>query len=575
MLTSPPKALLLASILFALPFTAAAAAQVGGSSEAFYHINGNSTDQQFGRSVAYLGDLDQDGIDDILVGSPRSDPGGIFNAGSVFVYSGADGSLLRQWDGVHASQEFGSVVAGLQDTNADGIPEVLVGAPESWPNGINYAGSAYMYSGGTGALIREWNGSHVAARFGSSIADAGDINQDGVPDIIIGSEGATVGANLFVGSAFVYSGFTGALLIQHDGVDGSDNFGASVAGVGDINNDGFPDIAVGAIKADLLGGPAAAGVVYTYSGLTGAQIHAWGGSAISEQFGHAVIGVPDIDGDGVNEVVVGAPYATIGGIGEKGIVSIYSGASGVLIRDWLGLVGLGRLGFSLASAGDVDGDGIPDILAGAPYIDSGGVFSTGSVYLFSGGNGTTLHTWSGIQAQDLFGYSVASAGDVSGDGKTDFLFGAALANPGGISDAGSAHVYDFHAFFSSTATEFSAAAGGIVPFAMDFPDAAGGLDYMTLMSISGTGPVTFGVDIPLSSDSFLFDSAVGIYPFPTHTGMHGSLDAQGDSVASITFAPGIASSAVGLTLWFAAVAVPVGQVLPTYSSVAVPILITP
>jgi len=557
-----------------LIFSSLAAAQVGGSSEAFYHINGNSTSQDFGNSVAYLGDVNLDGFDDILIGAPASDPGGRIDAGSVFVYSGADGSLLLQWDGLAAGDQFGSAISGLQDTNADGIPEIIVGAQFADPGGRGSAGSAYLYSGASGALIHQWDGAASADLLGSSVADAGDINQDGVPDILVGAHQASPGGLTFAGSAYVYSGFTGTLLVQHNGLASFDHFGFSVAGVGDINNDAFPDLAIGAKNAEL-GGGVDPGVVYTYSGLTTALIHNWAGSGVSEAFGFALAGTPDMDGDGVNDVVIGSPYAAALGTFSNGRVAVYSGSSGLLIRDWFGQSANDSLGFSVAAVGDQDGDGVPDILAGAPFTDPGGVNDAGSAYLLSGGNGTILHQWTGVQTSDEFGFSVASAGDTNNDSKSDVLLGAHLANPGGISDAGSAHVYDFHAFFSSTATGFSAAAGGIVPFAMDFPDAAGGLDYMTLMSISGTGPVTFGVDIPLSSDSFLFDSAVGIYPFPTHSGMHGSLDAQGNSVASITFAPGIASSAVGLTLWFAAVAVPVGQVLPTYSSVAVPVLITP
>jgi len=573
MKSSPPECLL-AFATSILALTSSLFCQVGGSSEAFYHLNGSSTNQEFGQTVAYLGDINNDGFDDMLIGAPKSDPGGRFDAGSVFVYSGADGSLLLQLDGLAAGDNFGYSVSGLKDTNADGKPEIIVGAPFADPGGVGAAGSAYLYSGATGALIHQWDGATSGDLLGGAVADAGDINQDNVPDIIVGADHASPGGITVAGSTYVYSGFTGTLLMKHDGQAPFDHFGASVAGVGDINSDGFPDIAVGATNAELSGG-LDPGVVYTFSGLTTAPIHQWEGVGVSENFGWAITGISDMDGDGVNEVVVGAPNAERFGSFSVGRVAVFSGSTGVLVRDWYGEATGDNLGFSVASVGDQDLDGVPDVLAGAPYVDAGGVSSSGAAYLLSGGNGTILHQWTGVQTDDEFGFSVASCGDVNNDGKSDVLLGAHFANPGGLTSSGSAHAYDFHAFCSSTANEFSAAAGGAVPFTMDFPVAASGHNYMTLMSISGTGPVTFGVDIPLGADRFLFDSAVGVYPFPTHTGMHGILDAQGDASANISFAPGIASNAVGITLWFAAVAVPSGQVLPTYSSVAIPIVIAP
>ena len=191
-----------------------------------------------------------------------------------------------------------------------------------------------------------------------------------------------------------------------------------------------------------------------------------------------------------------------------------------------------------------------------------------------GGGSEKLHQWDGGAAFDSFGSSVSGAGDVNGDGFADVIVGGYLADPGGLSHAGSAYVYGFHPFLLANTPTISASAGGVLDLTLDFPDTAAFHDYITLMSIHGIGPIHYGVDIPLSLDNYLLDSAAGIYPFTITSNLHGTLDASGNAAADITFPAGVYNFAIGRTFWLAAVSFPIGQ-LPAYSSVAVAIEIVP
>jgi len=144
----------------------------------------------------------------------------------------------------------------------------------------------------------------------------------------------------------------------------------------------------------------------------------------------------------------------------------------------------------------------------------------------------------------------------------------------GASVSGAAEVYNFHAFLTASTHTISPSTGGMIDLTLNFPDAAAFQDYITLMSIHGIGPINYGVDIPLSLDSYLLDSAAGIYPFTTTTNLHGTLDASGDAVADFTVPAGINSYAAGRTFWLTAVAHPTGQ-HPDYCSAAVAGTFTP
>ncbi|PCJ54123.1 MAG: hypothetical protein COA70_05655 [Planctomycetota bacterium] len=560
------------AILFLLA-TPAFAQTVGGGSEQLYQWNGGSDLDSFGESVSTAGDVNGDGFPDVIVGAWAADPGGLADAGSAYAYSGADGSLLYQWDGAAAGDNFGYSVSGAGDVNGDGFADVIVGAWAADPGGFSQAGSAYVYSGANGSLLYQWDGTAMNEAFGISVSDAGEVNGDGFADVIVGSYWASPGGLALAGSAYVYSGASGSLLHQWDGAATFDRFGVSVSSAGDVNSDGAADLIVGAHTADP-GGLSSAGSAYVYSGANGLLLYQWNGGAADDLFGFSVSDAGDVNADGFADVIVSGYAADPGGLNVAGSAYVYSGANGSLLHQWDGEAEDDLFGYSVSGAGDVNGDGFSDVIISAYVASPGMQMNAGSAYLYSGADGVLLYQWDGSAAFDFNGVSVSAAGDIDGDGFADVIVGANGADPGGLNAAGSVYVYSFHPYLLANTSTIPAAAGAVLDLTLDFPDSAAFQDYITLMSITGTGPIFFGVGIPLSIDSFLLDSATGVYPFAITSNLHGTLDASGNASASITFPAGVFNFAIGRTFWLAAVSLPTG-LLPTHSSVVVATEIVP
>ena len=199
----------------------------------------------FGFSVAALGDINHDGVPDILVGVPHHSnfDADHINAGEAFVFSGADQSILFNLLDPNEDEgnRFGYSVAALGDVNGDGVPDMIVGVPKAnASDDLPDVGTAYIFSGANGSLIRQLNPPKqiLSERFGSALANAGDVNHDGVNDVIIGAPGAS--------RAFVFSGANGALLFTMaspaaPNKDKIPSFGSAVAGGQDLDGDGTPD----------------------------------------------------------------------------------------------------------------------------------------------------------------------------------------------------------------------------------------------------------------------------------------------------------------------------------------------
>ncbi len=402
--------------------------------------DGGAEGDQLGFSVASAGDVNGDGVPDFIVGAPSADPGGRAYAGSVYVHSGVNGFLLYQKDGEAAWDNFGWSVAGAGDVNGDGRADFIVGALNADPGGRSGGGSVYVYSGASGALLYQKDGGAADDWFGQSVAGAGDVNGDGRADFIVGAPGADPGGVSGAGSAYVYSGADGSLLHRKDGTAWGDAAGYSVAGVGDVNGDGRADFIMGALQADP-GGRADAGSAYVYSGADGSLLYQRDGAAQNDAFSWSVAGVGDINGDGRSDFMVGAPFADPGGRANAGSTYVYSGANGSLLYQKDGEAAGDDFGWSVAGAGDVNGDGKADFIVGAPSASPGDSSGAGSAYVYSGANGSLLYQKDGSAVDDNFGYSVSGIGDVNGDGRADFIVGAAYADPAGRGDAGSAYAY--------------------------------------------------------------------------------------------------------------------------------------
>jgi hypothetical protein len=379
---------------------------------------GAGAGQGFGLSVASAGDVNGDGFADLIIGASDSTTGAV----KAFVYLGGAEGLDAMQPVVLAvttgpTEGYGTSVSSAGDVNGDGYADVLVGALDD----AGGAGAVYLYLGGVDGPMNTPTrliGPAPQGSFGCSVASAGDVNGDGFADIVVGA----FGTGSKTGLAYVYFGGGGGvnaspLILSGQGGDGGGgSFGTSVSGAGDVNGDGFADVVVGASGA--VGG---AGAAYVYLGGAGgleatpsSTLPGPGGS--NEYFGVSVASAGDVNGDGFADVIGGAA-----GINDDpGAAYVYLGGA-----DGLGPapIALGSLdsgqGFGdvVAGAGDVDGDGVADVVVDA---DLNG---TGFAYLYLGGvaglsttPATALASPSG--ARSGFGASLASARGVYRTTKT-------------------------------------------------------------------------------------------------------------------------------------------------------------
>lgn len=392
----------------------------------------------FGSSVAGIPDVNGDGRGDFVAGAWQEDPPGADdNEGRSYIFSGATGALLHVLSSPAGETDgyFGFAVAGVPDVTGDGRGDVVVGAYQEDPDSPAEAGRAYVFNGSTGALVRtlvspsnEENG-----RFGFSVAGIADVNSDGRGDILVGAPGEDPGSKpRECGAAYLFDGATGALLRTFASQDEEDfgNFGHSVAAVPDATGDGRPDVLIGSPFEDLDGGPTDAGRAYFFNGATGAWVRTFESTneRALARYGFSVAGVPDLSGDGLGEVLIGAPLE------DTGRVYLYNGATGAFLRAMISPneeVGSGQFGYSVAGLPDTNGDGRGDILVGTNSEDPGSPTNAGRAHYFDGLTGFLLQSIvSPRDEQDgFFGFSVAGVPDATGDGRGDLLIGAYGEDP--------------------------------------------------------------------------------------------------------------------------------------------------
>jgi tetratricopeptide (TPR) repeat protein len=364
---------------------------------------GESAGDQFGWIARNIGDVDGDGINDVTTSAPFKNVGDP-QAGRVYVYSSSTGALLWTHTGAAGSQ-LGIGIEAAGDVNADGIPDVIAGAPNE--------GKAYIFSGDDGRILYTLAEPDSASGFGRKVADLGDVDQDGHADVLVGAPGAQQGA----GAAYVYSGRDGSLLFAFAGERAGDAFGSAAGGW----HDGPRGIiAIGAPNA----GPTNGGRVYVYRSLDHEPAFVMEADEGSQQLGAMFVSVVgDVDADGTPDVY--ASDWAHGALGAfTGRIFVNSGATGEQLMVKTGEAPGDGFGIGVADAGDLNHDGHDDLIVGA-WQHASQAPSGGKSYLYSGKDGSLMQAYTGIVPGETFGFDATGMGDVDGDGIDDLLITSA------------------------------------------------------------------------------------------------------------------------------------------------------
>lgn len=476
----------------------AAGIQSGHPGTAHAILEGNQASSKFGIAVASAGDVDADGYADLLVGASQYD-NGTTDEGAAFVFHGSPAGIAsgspatadtilesNQGDGGLAftsAPDFGLALGSAGDTNGDGYADVIIGArffDTPGPLGLADAGSAFVFRGSaTGvadgnpatafSTVRSTQGGSIffTPLFGESVGGAGDVNGDGLSDIIVGAPSYDIPL-VDTGAAFVFLGSSVGRITPEtsahrilDGGQAGAAMGTVVGAVGDLDGDGYDDVFSG--SAGATAGQVGEGALLLYRGGTNgisdaSETTAWArleSDQAGASLGLSVASAGDVNADGFGDLVVGAPFYDDGQLGE-GAAFVFHGSPGafrpignpstaatILTSNHVGAF----FGRRVASAGDVNGDGYGDVVVGAPSYDDG-VVDQGAAFVFLGsatgvasGDLNAAHArFEGEQERAEFGVSVASAGDVDGDGYGDVLVGA-LRYDDGETDEGAAFLY--------------------------------------------------------------------------------------------------------------------------------------
>ena len=393
-------------------------------------FNGSLDDgDQFGSAIADPGDLEADGVRDLAVGTPFKDDGGSDKGAVWILFMDSDGRVDQQqkisdnaggFGGTISDDDlFGSALAGISDLDGDGAFDLAVGVPGNDNGGADRGGVWILFLDAEGKVRQKQKiaddtggfggGLDDDDRFGSAVADIGDVNGDGIPDLAVGAPNDDDGSD--------NAGAVWILFMKVDGrvetkqkismdagrlngnLEADDHFGAALAGIGDLDKNGIPDLAVG-IPGDDNGGTDRGGVFILFLDKEGKVLQKQkiaddtggfgGGLDDDDRFGSAVAAIGDMNDDGISDLAVGAPndndeFTNAGAVwilmmntdGKVGAWQQVSGSAGGFNGN---LEAEDHFGAALAGIGDLNNSGVPDLAVGAPGDDDGGA-DQGAVWI--------------------------------------------------------------------------------------------------------------------------------------------------------------------------------------------------
>lgn len=476
------------------------------------------------------GDLDGDGCDDILVGTPRSSPDG-----HVDIYSGATMTIMRSHIGVDASDDFARAYGRLSDWNGDGVNEYFISAPAT--DGFlskvdDNVGVLTIYDGATGAILRMLGGDSVDGYFGANAFGETDFNGDGISDLAVmsectGSTGASTEISIYSGADYTSPTWAPFFLRTITPI------GLTLNSAPDADGDGLDDLIIHWGDRNRIMSSVTGNILFEPTYVS---------------YKYARIG--DLDGDGVDDMLFGNKGS--GASFSDGIVYVYSGATRAgLYYVWGPPYHGWELGSAMAGMGDVDADGYEDFAAGAPSRTLGSNLDYGMAVLYSGKTGDILYHYRAYPAAGYFGDRMASA-DIDGDGSLELLVGAGDTHHfDGVNNhfnAGMITPLGFEPLMYISEREMSSSAGAVVTFYHNFPGA--NTQFALLASQTGTSPVTLqgGIPVPLVYDyatSVMYNS-----PPAWFSNSIGTTDAMGQAVTTLTLYPNDAAGLVGTDIWF-------------------------
>lgn len=353
-------------------------------------------------------DVDGDGRADVAAGARFKPSRGMQQNGSAAVWSGASGALIRAWDGEWPAGLFGHWVMPVPDVSGDGLADLVIAAPDARDRGILVARSPK-----TGKQL--WQRVETESEnLGWDLALAGDQDGDGRTDLFVGAPSEPIGR------VYLLSGRDGTVLRTYAPQTAAESFGWYVAELDDLDGNGRRDLVVGGTAAAAADGRRVGGA-WVLSAESGKELHHWTGEDPRGGFGHVVAAVADIDGDGKSEVAVAAPGTEDQARTLPGELRIYSSATGEELRRWSGTQPGELYGRMIADAGDLDGDGVPEVAVGAPWHRSAAGDQVGRMELRSPRTGALLAELFGDGPDCWFGWHIRRAPDPTGRGRPALL----------------------------------------------------------------------------------------------------------------------------------------------------------